>query len=171
MGNCGFLLGMGFEYVVHHRQAETAHQFAIELYMAVVLAVTKTMEVIKQMSCLFICQFDNGVLVQRDTATDAVVVRRQQVLKKLIISGKPFYLLVIMCRQIADTIRHRYHHHVVFDNVVAMLVEHKTCLTCHAKQVHAGVAQLTGIHPVEVCRILKICTHILLFSAKIHFFL
>ena len=150
MGICGFLLGMGFEYVVYHRQAETAHQFAIELYMAVVLAVTKTMEVIKQMSCLFICQFDNGVLVQSDTATDAVVVRRQQVLKKLLISSKPFYLQVIMCRQIADTIRHRYHHHVVFDNVVAMLVEHKTCLTCQAKQVHAGVAQLMGIHPVEV---------------------
>ncbi len=73
---CGFSLGMGLEDVVHHRQAETTHQFTMELMMAVVHAVTKTMEVIKQMSCLFICQFDNGVLVQRDTATDAVVVRR-----------------------------------------------------------------------------------------------
>ena len=44
---CGFSLGMGLEDIVHHRQAETAHQFAIELYMAVVLAVTQPMEVIK----------------------------------------------------------------------------------------------------------------------------
>ena len=35
----GFLLGMGLEDVVHHGQAETAHQFAIELQMAVVHAV------------------------------------------------------------------------------------------------------------------------------------
>ena len=107
---CGFPLGMSLEDVVHHRKAEAAHQFAIELYMAVVHTVTKTMEVIKQMLCLLICQFDNGVLVQRDTATDAVVVRRQQVLKKLIISSKPFYLQVCMCRKVADSIRHRYHH-------------------------------------------------------------
>ena len=77
---CGFPLGMSLEDVVHHRQAEAAHQFLVELQMAVVLAVTQPMEVIKQMSCLFIRQFDDGVLVQRDTATDAVVVRWQQVL-------------------------------------------------------------------------------------------
>jgi len=77
MGICGITLGMGLEDVVHHRQAETAHQFAIELQMAVVLAVTKTMEVNKQMSCLFVCQFDDGVLIQRDTATDAVVLALQ----------------------------------------------------------------------------------------------
>ena len=99
------------------------------------------------------------ILVQRDTATDAVVVRRQQVLQELVISSKPFYLQVCMCRQIADTIRHRYHHQVVLHDMVASLVEHKTCLPCQAKQVHAGVAQLTGIHPVEVCGILKICLH------------
>ena len=43
--------------------------------------------------------------------------------------------------------------------MVAMLVEHKTCLTCQAKQMHAGVAQLPRIHPVEVCGIIKICLH------------
>ena len=73
MGICDITLGMSLEDVVHHRQAETAHQFAIELQMAVVLAVTQPMEVIKQMSCLFICQFDNGVLVQRDTATEPML--------------------------------------------------------------------------------------------------
>ena len=52
--------------------------------------------------------------------------------------------------------RHWYHNQVVFDNVIAMLIKYKTCLTCQAKQMHAGVAQLIGIHPVEVCGILKI---------------
>ena len=80
MGICDITLGMGFEDVVHHRQAEAAHQFTMEQQVTVVHAVTKTMEVILQMSCLFIRQFDDGVLVQRDTATDAVVVRWQQVL-------------------------------------------------------------------------------------------
>ena len=106
-----------------------------------------------------ICQFDDGVLVQRDTATDAVVVRRQQVLQELVISSKPFYLQVCMCRKVADTIRHRYHHQVVLHDMVASLVEHKTCLTCQAKQMHAGVTQLSGIHLIEVCGILEIRLH------------
>ena len=50
----GFSFGMGLEDVVHHRQAKTAHQFMIELQMAVTHTVTKTMEVIKQMLCLLI---------------------------------------------------------------------------------------------------------------------
>ena len=54
MGVCCITLGMGLEDVVHHRQAEAAHQFAIELYMAVVHAVTKTMKILKQMLCLLI---------------------------------------------------------------------------------------------------------------------
>ena len=58
-----------------------------------------------------------------------------------------------MCRQILDTFGHRYHHEVVLDNVIAMFVEHVTTLPCGAEQVHAGVAQLTGIHPVKVCGI------------------
>jgi len=74
-----------------------------------------------------------------------------------------------MCRQIADTIRHWYHHQVVLHDMVASLVEHKTCLTCQAKQVHAGVAQLLGIHAVEVGGILKINLHIVaVYSAKLH---
>ena len=40
---------------------------------------------------------------------------------------------------------------------------YKTCLTCQAKQMHAGVAQLIGVHPIEVCEILKIRLHIVLF--------
>ncbi len=64
MGVCCITLGMGHEDVVHHRQAETAHQFAIELQMAVVLAVAQPREVIKQRSGLFICLFDNEVIVK-----------------------------------------------------------------------------------------------------------
>ena len=81
----GFTLSMGLEDVVYHRQTETAHQFAMEQKVTVIHAVTQPMEVIKQMSCLFICQFDNGVLVQRDTATDAVVVRKSSCAARLLI--------------------------------------------------------------------------------------
>ena len=64
-----------------------------------------------------------------------------------------------MCRKVLHLVRHRYYHQVVFDNVIAMLVEYKAAFASHAEQVHAGVAQLIGIHPVEVCGILKICLH------------
>ena len=59
-----------------------------------------------------------------------------------------------------------FHHEVVSDNVIAMLVKHKTCLTSQAKQMHAGMAQLTGIHAVEVCGILKIYLHIFVFWVR-----
>ena len=160
MGICSITLGMGLEDVVHHRQTEAAHQFLVELQMAVVLAVTKTMEVNKQMSCLFVCQFDDGVLIQRDTATDTVVVRRQQVLQELVVGGEPLHLHILMCREVADTGRHRYHHQVVLRDVVAMLVEHKTALARRTQQVHASITQFLGIHAVEVGGILKIYLHI-----------
>jgi len=47
--------------------------------------------------------------------------------------------------------------------VVTVLVEHKTALTRSAQQVHAGVAQLRGVHPVEIGGILEICLHIAAF--------
>ena len=61
-------------------------------------AFTQTMEVIQYMACLLVSQLNDRVLVQRDTATDTVVVRRQQVLQKLIIGSKPLHLQVGMCR-------------------------------------------------------------------------
>ena len=74
-----------------------------------------------------------------------------------------------MCRQVADTIRHRYHNQIVLRNVVAPLVEHKTALARRTQQVHASVAQFLGIHAVEVGGILKIYLHIVaVYSAKLH---
>ena len=61
--------------------------------------------------------------------------------------------------KVADTIGHRYHHQVVLYNMIAVLIEHETTLTCQAKQMHTSVTQLTGIHPIEVCGILEICLH------------
>ena len=60
----GFALGMRLEDVVHHRQTEAAHQFAIELQVAVVHAVAQAVEVIQQMPCLLIRQFDDRIVVQ-----------------------------------------------------------------------------------------------------------
>ena len=60
MGVCCITLGMGLEDVVHHRQAETAHQFVIELQMAVVLAVTQPMEVITAALALLISTACSG---------------------------------------------------------------------------------------------------------------
>ena len=64
VGVCGVALGMRFEDVVHHGQTETAHQFTIEEQVAVVHAVTQSMEVGKQKSGLFIRKFDDRVMVQ-----------------------------------------------------------------------------------------------------------
>ena len=144
------LLGMGLEDVVHHRQAEAAHQFSIELQVAVAHAFAQTMEVGQQMPGLLIGEFDDRVLVERDAPSNAIVVRRQQVLQELVVSCKPFDLQVGMGGKVADAVGHRYHHQIVLHDVVAMLVEHKTPLPCLAKQMHTGVAQLSGIHPVEV---------------------
>ena len=92
-----FPLGMGLENVVHHRQAEAVHQLLMELHVTVVHAVTHTMEVIQQMPNLFVGEFDDGILVQRDTASDAVVVRWQQVLQMLVVGSKPLHLQESAC--------------------------------------------------------------------------
>ena len=151
MGIGGITLGMSLEDVVHHRQTETAHEFPIELQVAVFKAVAKAMEVIQEMPGLFICQLDDGILVQRDAAPDTIVVRWQQILQELIIGSKPFHLHVGMCSKVLHLVGHGYHHQIVFHNVIAMLVEHKTPFPCRTKQVHTSVTQLTGVHPVEVC--------------------
>ena len=74
MGVGSISLCMSFEDVVHHGQAETAHQFTIELQMLVAHALTNPVKVAEQMTGLIICEFDDRVLVQRDAAADAVVV-------------------------------------------------------------------------------------------------
>ena len=56
-------------------------------------------------------------------------------MQELIVGSKPLHLQVFMCRQILDTFGTSYYHEVVFDNVIAMLVKHKTCLTSQAKQM------------------------------------
>ena len=70
----GFVLSMSLKNVVHHRQAKTAHQLAMELQMALTHPVAQTMKVIKQMPSLLVGEFDDRVLIQRDAASDAVVV-------------------------------------------------------------------------------------------------
>jgi hypothetical protein len=47
------------------------------------------------------------------------------------------------------------HHQIVLLNVIAPLVEHETAFTRQTEQMHAGVAQLAGVHPVEVGGIVK----------------
>jgi hypothetical protein len=64
-----------------------------------------------------------------------------------------------MCSEVADAIGHRYDHEVVFHNVVTFLVEHEAPLPCHAKEMHAAVAQLTRVHRIEVGGILEIGLH------------
>ncbi len=106
----GIALGMGLEDVVHHGQTEAAHQFVVELQVTVVHTLKDPMEVAKQMTDLIVCKFDDWVLVQRDAAADAVVVRRQQVLKELIVSRKPFHLHIAVCREVAHAGGVGYHH-------------------------------------------------------------
>lgn len=65
-----------------------------------------------------------------------------------------------MCSEVADAIGHRYDHEVVFHNVVTFLVEHEAPLPCHAKEMHAAVAQLTSVYRIEVGGILEIGLHL-----------
>ena len=88
----GLVLGMGFEDIVHHRQAEATHELAVELELVICHAVTQTMKVILQIARLFFCKSYDGVLVECDAAPDAVVVRWQQVLQELVVGCKPFHL-------------------------------------------------------------------------------
>jgi len=160
-------LGMRLKDVVHHRQTEAAHQFAIELQMPLAHAVAKPMEVIQQMPSLLIRQLDDWVLVQRYTAADAIVVGRQQALQELIVSGKPLHSHIIRSGKVADAVGPQYHYQVVLHDMIAPFVEHETAFPCSTHQVHARVVQFLGIHSVEVGRIEKICLH----GAKVHIIL
>ena len=143
--------------------------------MAVVHAVTKPVEVGKQKAGLLIREFDDRVMVQRDAATYAVVIRWQQVLQELIVCCKPLHFHVCISREVADASGHRYHYQVVLHDVIAPLIEHKTALSSRAEQVHTGVAQLRRIHSLEVGGILEIYLHnrqkLKFYGAKIHIIL
>ena len=125
------------------------------------------MEIVKQVSCLLICELDNRILIQRDAPPDAVVVGWQQILQKLIVGSKPFHLHVGMGSQVLHPVGHGNHHQVVPCDVITMFVEHKTPLPRLAKQMHASVAQLSRIHPVEVGGILEISLHIVVFGCEV----
>ena len=77
VGVGGVAAGVELEDVVHHRQAEAPHHLAVEKQVAVVEAVTQTVEILQQDFRLTVVDFDHRVLVEADAAPDAVVVRRQ----------------------------------------------------------------------------------------------
>ena len=143
--------------------------------MAVAHAVTQSVEVGKQMAGLLVCEFDDRILVQRDASSDAIIVRWQQVLQELIVSCKPFHLHVSMRRNVTDAGRHGYHYQVVFYDMIAPLIEHKTALASCAEQVHTGMAQFRRIHSLEVGGIQEIYLHnrqkLKFYCAKIHIIL
>ncbi len=152
----GFALGMCLKDVIHHRQAQAAHQLVVELLVSVFHAFPQAVKILQQMAGLFIGERDDGILIQRDAAADTVVVSGQQVLQELVVGGKPLDLHLGWCSQVLDSVRHGDDHQVVFHDVITPLVEHKTALARQAQQVHAGVAQLRGVHPVEIVGILEI---------------
>ena len=133
--------------------------------MAVVEAVAQSMEVLQQDFCLAVIELDDGILVERDASSDAVVIRRQQVLQKLIVGGKPLHLHSRCGREIFRPCGIRHHHKVVFRYVVTFFVEHKTTFTSSANKMHTSVTQSWVIDPEKIRSILKINLH----GAKIHF--
>ena len=133
--------------------------------MAVAEAITETVEVGKQDSSLLVGEFDDRVLVERDASTNTVVIRRQQVLQKLIVGCKPLHLHPWSGREVLGTAGIGHHHKVVFRYVVTFFVEHKTTFTSSANKVHTSVAQFGVIHLKEIRSVLKINFH----GTKIHF--
>ena len=92
VGVGGLALRVRLEDVVHHRQAEAAHQLTVEQQVAVVHAVTETVEVCEENVRLPVGELDDRVVVERDAAPDAVVVRRQQSAEVFVVGGEPLDL-------------------------------------------------------------------------------
>ena len=155
----GITLCMRLEDVIHHRQAETSHQFVIEQQMTVAHAVAETVEVGEHDSCLLISEFDDGILVEGDASSDAVVIRRQQVLQKLIVGCKPLHLQIRMGGEVICAGRIWHHHQIVFFNLVAFRVKYKAAFAFRAEQMHTSVTQSRVIHPEEIRSVLKINLH------------
>ena len=79
----GIALSVRFEDVVHHREAQAAHEFVVELQVTVAQTVAESVKVVEQMLSLLVGKRYHGVLVQRNAAANAVVVRGQLVLQEL----------------------------------------------------------------------------------------
>ena len=160
MGAGGVAPGVELEDVVHHRQAEAPHHLAVEEQVAVVEAVAQAVEVLQQDFRLTVVDLDDGVLVEADATSDAIVVRRQEAVQVLLVGGEPLHLHPRCRRDVLRPCRIRHHHQVVLHNVVALPVEHKTAFPRRAEQVHAGVPQLRRVHAEEICRVLKVNLHL-----------
>ena len=133
--------------------------------MAVAEAITETVEVGKQDSSLLVGEFDDGILVEGDASSDAVVIRWQQARKEFVVGGKPLYLQIGIGYKILCAAWIWHHHQVVFFNLVAFRVKHKAAFAFRAEQMHTSVAQSWVIDPEEIRSVLKINLH----GAKIHF--
>ena len=127
--------------------------------MAVAHAVAETVEVGEHDSCLLISEFDDGILVEGDASSDAVVIRRQQVLQKLIVGCKPLHLQIRMGGEVICAGRIWHHHQIVFFNLVAFCVKHKAAFARSANKMHAGVGKFRRVHRQEIRRVLKVELH------------
>lgn len=136
----GIALGMRLKDVIHHRQAQAAHQFLIKQQVTVVHALTQAVEVLEQTLGLGVSKRNDGVLVQADAAADTVIVGRQEILQETVVGSKPLHLHAWGSREILGTMWRRHHDKVVLHDVVTALVEHKTPLARRAQQMHTGVA-------------------------------
>ena len=155
----GITLCMRLEDVIHHRQAETSHQFVIEQQMTVAHAVAETVEVGKQDSSLLVGEFDDRILVERDASTNTVIVRWQQARKEFVVGGEPLYLHLWNGDKALCATRIWHYHQIVFPQMIALFVKHETPLPICTQQVHTSVTQSRVIHPKEVRSVLKINFH------------
>ena len=92
MARAAVMERMELEDVVDHRQAKAAHQSVIELEASVVQTLADAVDVAQKSVGVLLRKRDDGVIVEADAATDAVVVGRQKTVQKLVSSGKPFNL-------------------------------------------------------------------------------
>lgn len=166
VGVGGLALRVRLEDVVYHRQAEAAHQLTVEQQVAVVHAVTETVEVCEENVRLPVGELDDRVVVERDAAPDAVVVRRQQSAEVFVVGGEPLDLHPLCRREVLRPCGVRHHHQVVFPDVVAFLVEHETPFASCAEQMHAGVTQFRRVHREEIGGIEEVRFH----GAKVQIF-
>ena len=155
----GFASGVSLEDVINQREAEAAHQFAMEGHAAVVHPVAQPVEVCQDVPGLTVGEPYDRVPVERDAAPDAVVVGGQEVLQEPVVGGKPLHPHVVAGRKIADAVGRGNHHQVVPHDMVAVAVEHQAPFARRAQQVHAGVAQLSGVYAAEVGGKIKIRVH------------
>lgn len=152
----GIAPGMELKDVIDHRQAEASHHFPVKKPFPVGKAVPQPVEVFQDIRRLLRRKMDDGILVQGDTASDAVVVGGQQVLEEFVVGREPLYLQVGVSGKVAHPVGHRDDDKVVLHNVVALLVEHETAFAGGAKKVQASVAEFLRIRRVKIIGIQEI---------------